>query len=114
MFRKKGEGDYLVFIVRADRQWSVQHATFSGDGWRQLESGHSSAINFNDPILNALEVYFVGSAAIMYVNDVLLGTADISSVSISGDVAVAYGLYANDLQSTGKFENYEVWGSPYD
>ena len=114
LFRTEEENDYLIFVVTAAREWSVQHATFSGDDWQQLEGGHSSAINFNDPVLNKLEVFFVGSVAMMYVNDVLLGTADISSVNTSGDVAVAYGIYANDLPSTGSFENFEVWGSPYD
>ena len=114
MFRKEGKSDYLVFIVQADRQWSVQHATYSGDDWRRLEGGHSSAINFNDPVLNKLEVFFVGSVAMMYVNDVFLGIADISSVDTSGDVAVAYGIYAEDAPSTAEFENFEVWGSPYD
>ena len=114
LFRTEEENDYLIFVVTAAREWSVQHATFSGDDWQQLEGGHSSAVDFNDPVMNTLEVFFVGSVAIMYVNDVLLGTADISSVNTSGDVAVAYGIYANDLPSTGSFENFEVWGSPYD
>ena len=114
MFRKESENDYLLFMVTAAREWSVQHATYSGDDWRRLEGGHSSAINFNDPVLNKLEVFFVGSVAMMYVNDVFLGTADISSVDTSGDVAVAYGIYADDAASTVEFENFEVWGSPYD
>ena len=114
LFRKAGTSDYLLFGVTSARQWSVQHATFSGDGWQQLEGGHSSAIDFNDPVVNELELFFVGSVAMMYVNDVFLGTADISSVDTSGDVAVAYGIYADDAASTVEFENFEVWGSPYD
>ena len=114
LFRTEQENDYLIFVVTAAGQWSVQHATFSGDDWQQLESGHSDAIDFNDPVVNELELFFVGSVAMMYVNDVLLGTADISSVNTSGDVAVAYGIYADDAQSTADFENFEVWGSPYD
>ena len=113
-FRAEGEKDYLIFMVTSERLWSIQHATYSGDDWQQLEGGHSSAIIFNDPILNTLELFFVGSLAVMYVNEEFLGTADISSVNTSGDVAVAYGIYANDLPSTGSFENFEVWGSPYD
>ena len=114
LFRKEGENDYLLFMVTAAREWSVQHATYSGDDWRKLGGGHSSAINFNDPVLNKLELFFVGSVAMMYVNSVFLGTADISSVQASGDVVAAYGLYANDAASTADFENFEVWGSPYD
>ena len=111
LFRTERENDYFIFVVTAAGQWSVQHATFSGDGWQQLEGGHSDAIDFNDPVVNELELFFVGSVAMMYVNDVLLGTADISSVNTSGDVAVAYGIYADDAQSTAEFENFEVWGS---
>ena len=114
MFRKVRESDYLNFAVTSDRRWLIWHATYLGGDWQQLEGGHSPAINFNDPVLNTLEVFFVGSVAMMYVNDVLLGTADISSVNTSGDVAAAYGIYANDDHSTSNFENFEVWGSPYD
>ena len=49
----------------------------------------------------------------MYVNDVLLGTADISSVNTSGDVAVAYGIYADDAQSTGKNSKTSRCGVPH-
>ncbi len=114
LFREEVASDYIAFIVTSDRQWSVQHATVSGDTWRQLEGDQSSNINFNDPVLNKLEVFYDGNVAMMYVNDVFLGTADISSVDTSGDVAVAYGFYADDAQSTAEFENFEVWGSPYD
>ena len=110
MFRKELENDYLVFRITADRQWSVQHATDSGDNWQRLDGGHSPVINFNDPVLNTMEVFFVGSVAMMYVNNVFLGTADISSVQASGDVVAAYGLYANDAAGTADFENFEVWG----
>ena len=48
-----------------------------------------------------MEVFFVGSVAMMYVNDVFLGTADISSVNTSGDVSVAYGIYADDARKYG-------------
>ena len=111
LFRTEGENDYFIFVVTAAREWSVQHATYSGDDWQQLEGGHSSAININDPVLNRMEVFFVGGVAMIYVNDVFLGTADISSVNTSGDVSVAYGIYAEDAPSTAEFENFEVWGS---
>ena len=100
--------------MASDRQWSVQHATITGESWEVLEEGHSSAINFNDPVVNMLELFFVGSVAIMYVNGEFLRTADISSIDAPGDVAVAYGIYADDPPSTAEFENFEVWGSPYD
>ena len=114
LFRKEGENDYLLFMVTAAGNWSVQHATYSGNDWQQLEGGHSSAININDPVLNRMEVFFVGGVAMIYVNDVFLETANISSVNMSGDVSVAYGIYAEDAPSTAEFENFEVWGSPYD
>ena len=114
MFRKEGENDYLLFGITAERQWSVQQPNYSGDDWQRIEGGGSPVINFNDPVLNTVEVFYIGGVAMMYVNDVLLGTADISSVNTSGDVATAYGIYANDLPSTGSFENFEVWGSRYD
>ena len=113
-FRKKREGDYLVFLVDSDGWWSVQHATITGESWTVLEEGNSQAVNLNDPILNTLELFFVGSVAMMYVNSEFLGTADISSIQTSGDVTVAYGIYANDLPGTAEFENFEVWGSPFD
>ena len=113
-FRKESDGDYLVFFVASDSWWSVQHATITGESWTVLEEDHSSAVNFNDPVLNTLELFYVGSVAMMYVNDEFLGTADISSIQTSGDVTVAYGIYANDIPGTAEFENFEVWGSPYD
>ena len=113
-FRKERGGDYLVFFVTSDGWWSVQHATITGESWTVLEEGHSSAINFNDPVLNTLELFFVGSVAMLYVNNEFLDTADIGSILTSGDVAVAYGIYADDLTSTAEIENFEVWGSPYD
>ena len=113
-FRRESGGDHLVFFVTSDSWWSVQHATITGESWSVLEEGYSSAINFNDPVLNTLELFFVGSVAMMYVNDEFLGTADIGSIQTSGDVTVAYGIYANDIPGTAEFENFEVWGSPYD
>ena len=114
LFRTKGENDFLTFSLDSDRIWSIDHATYSGNEWQQLEGGQSSAVKFNDPALNQLELFFAGDLAIVYVNDVFLETADISPVNVSGDVAVAYGIYQDDLPSTAEFENYEVWGSPYD
>lgn len=111
-FRNEGEGDYLVYFVTSDARWSVEHATISGEDWSPLGEGHSSAINFNDPVLNTLELFFVGSVAMMYVNDEFLGTADINSIQTAGDVSAAYGIYANDLPGTGRFDGFEVWGSP--
>lgn len=114
LFRTKGESDYLLFAVTDAQLWTLQHASFSGDSWQELEGDYSSAINFNDPVLNQLELFFIGDVAIMYANNSILGTADIDSVKLSGDVAVAYGVYKDDFLSTAKFENFEVWGSPYD
>ena len=65
LFRKEGENDYLLFMVTAAGNWSVQHATYSGNDWQQLEGGHSSAININDPVLNRMEVFFVGGVAMI-------------------------------------------------
>ena len=84
LLRAEAESDYLVFMVTSDRRWSVQHATDSEKSWIVLEEGHSSAINFNDPVLNRLEILYVDSIAVIYVNGVFLGTADISSVNTSG------------------------------
>ena len=114
LFRTKGKSDYLLFAVTNAQFWTLQHATVSGDDWQELKGDYSSAINFNDPIQNRLELFFIDDVAIAYANDVLLGTADIRAVDMSGDVQIAYGVLANDLRSTAEFENFEVWGSPYD
>ena len=110
MFRKRGEEDYLVFGVASSGYWTVNHATYSGEDWVQLQSGNSHEIDVKDPVLNRLEVFFISEVAMVYVNGLLLGTADIGSVMTTADVRVAYGIYRNDDHSTARFEEFTVWG----
>ena len=110
MFRKRGEEDYLIFRVASSGYWTVDHATYSGEDWVQLQSGSSNEIDVNDPILNRLEVFFIGEVAMVYANGLLLGTADIGSVMTPADVRIAYGIYRNDDHSTARFEEFTVWG----
>ena len=94
--------------------WKVSHATRSGDDWRTLEQGYSREIDVDNPILNRIEVFYVGEVAIVYVNDQSLGAVDIGSISGSGDVMVGYGVYRDDDHSTAKYENFVVYGLPSD
>ena len=86
MFRKRGREDCLLFYIHSWGTWKVSHAARSGDDWQTLKQGYSSEIDVDNPILNRIEVFYVGEVAILYVNDRLLGVADINSVSGSGDV----------------------------
>ena len=112
MFRDRGREDYLIFHVSSSRLWWVSHATRSGENWQTLEEGYSMEIVIDEPILNRLEVFFVGNVAFVYVNGHSLGVVDISSVPGSGDVSLTYGIYADDEQSTAGYENFVVWGLP--
>ena len=112
MFRKRGREDYLLFSILSWGAWDVVHATYSGADWRYLEQGFSSEIDVDNPIVNRIEVFYMGEAAVVYVNGQLLGAADISAVSGSGDVMVAYGVYTDDDRSTGQYENFVVYGLP--
>ena len=68
LFRKRDQDDYLVFRVQSNGAWLVSHATLSGDGWQSLEVGYSGHIDVDDPILNRVEVFFIGHVAMLYVN----------------------------------------------
>ena len=106
MFRQRGREDYLAFHITHRGFWDVSRATYSGEGWRTLADGFSTA----DPVRNRIEALFVGGAAIVYVNGEELGAADISAIPHSGDVSAAFGIYANDERGTARYENFEVWG----
>ena len=110
MFRKEEENDYLIFHVSSSGLWRVAHATYSGGDWQDLEGSYSDEIDIKHPTLNRLEILFIGGVAIVYVNGRELGTADISSITTSGDVRVAYGIYKGDDPSTARFEEFTVWG----
>ena len=112
MFRKRGGDDYLAFHVSHLGLWEVSRATRSGDGWRTLAGGFAPSVDADAPIRNRLEALFVGSVAIVYANGVRLGSADISAVPHSGDVSVAYGVYAEDERGAARYEGFEVWGMP--
>ena len=112
IFRKRGREDYLLFYIHSWGLWKVSHATISGDDWRTLVQGYSSEIDVDNPILNRIEVFYAGEVAIIYVNDRVLGIADIGSVSGSGDVMVAYGISRDDDESTAQYENFVVYGLP--
>ena len=114
MFRKRGREDYLIFRISSWGTWTVSHATTSGDGWQTLVQGYSSEIDVDNPILNRIEVFYVGEVAVVYVNDQVLGIADISSISGSGDVMVAYGVQRDDDNTTAQYENFVVYGLPPD
>ena len=114
MFRKRGREDYLLFYIHSWGLWKVSHATRSGDDWRTLEQGYSREIDVANPILNRIEVFYVGEVAIVYVNDQSLGEVDISSISGSGDVEAAYGVYRGDDHSAAQYENFVVYGLPSD
>ncbi len=111
-FRSVDEEDYLVFRIISSGWWRVSYATDSGEGWRTLEEGYSLDIDVDDPILNRLEVLFIGEVAAVYVNDKLMGTANISSVPGSGDIKLGHGYSNVDSYSAAQYENYTVWGNP--
>ena len=111
MFRKHGREDYLIFFISSLSFWAVKHAVYSGD-WEDIELDWHMGIDVDVPILNRLEVFYVGQVAIVYVNDQALGTVDISSISRTGDVRIAYGIYGSDDHSTAQYENFVVYGLP--
>ena len=112
LFRSKNRDDRLVFRITSTSWWSVDLATHSGEGWQSLEDGYSNHIDLNDPILNRIEIFFIGQVAMMYVNGHSLGSADIGAVTGSGDIKLAYGIYRDDDHTTARFEAFTVWGSP--
>ena len=114
MFRKRGREDYLIFSIHSSGAWAVSHATFSGDNWQTIEQGYSSKIEVDGPMENRIEVFYAGEVAVVYVNGQILGTADISAISGSGDVTAAYGIYRGDDRSIAQYENFVVYGLPSD
>ena len=114
IFREREGEDRLIFSVHSWEAWEVVHAPKSGGDWRTLEHGYSSEVDVDDPILNRIEVFYMGEAAVAYANGQALGTADIGAISGSGDVGVAYGIYSDDEVSVGQYENFVVYGLPAD
>ena len=112
MFRKREREDYLLFRISSSGSWEVNHATASGDDWRDITQGYSSEIDVDNPIANRIEVFYMGEVAVAYVNGQVLGAVDISAISESGDVMVAYGIYRNNDHSTAQYENFVVYGLP--
>ena len=110
LFRETDEDDFLAFRVESEGSWIVSRVPRSADEWETLEEGSSAWITVAQPVVNRLEIFFIGSIAILYVNDQLLGTADIGSVLTSGDVEFGYGFYQDDDLSTARFEDFTVWG----
>lgn len=110
LFRIKHQEDFLTFTVTSESSWDVSRATQSGEDWETLMEGYSNQIDVDAPVLNRMEIFFVGHIAIMYVNDHLLGTANIEPVTTSGDVEFGYGIYIDDDPSTVRFEEFTVWG----
>ena len=105
------ESDYLVFHINDHSQWSVEHATDSGDSWQELGGGRSNAISVTRPISNHLEVFFSGNHAYVYVNGrSFLGYAYIGSVIGTGDVSVLFGIFQDDDSATVRFKDFNVWG----
>lgn len=50
--------------------------------------------------------------AVAYVSDQVIGAADTGSISGSGDVIAAYGIYSGGDHSAGQYENFVVYGLP--
>lgn len=106
------DNGYPIFLVNKRSQWSIQHATYSGEGWQELGGGRSNSIDVTRPVSNHLEVYFAGSVAYVYVNGESLGPVDISSVVGNGDVTVMFGIFQDDDSATARFKDFNVWGIP--
>ena len=102
--------DFLIFNVRQHSVWSVGHATYLGDDFRNLDGGRSNAIDVTRPISNHLEVFFLGRVAYLYVNGEYLGYVDISAVPENVDVAVMFGIFHEDDSATAQFKDFSVWG----
>ena len=102
---------YPIFLVNKHFQWSIQHATYLGEGWQELGGGRSNAIDATGPVYrNHLEVFFTGNVAYVYVNGQSLGYAYIGSVVGIGDVSVMFGIFRNDDSATARFKDFSVWG----
>lgn len=114
LFRKRDREDYLLFSVSSATYWAVEHATVSGENWQTLEEGFAGQVDLDSPILNRLEVFYVGEVAIVYANGRQLGVVNIGvdAVPESGDVRAAYGIHRNNDDSTAQYENFVVYGLP--
>ena len=114
LFRQRDREDNLIFLISSSAWWMVEQATVSGENWRTLEEGFSGQIDLDPPILNRLEVFFVGDVAIVYANGQQLGVADIGADGVpeSGDVGAAYGIFIDDDDSAAQYENFVVYGLP--
>ena len=115
VFRARGEEDYLLFYVSSWAWWTVDRATYWEGDWQTLEEGFAGQIVLDPPILNRLELFYMGEVAIVYANGQRLGVVDIGgvdSVPESGDVEAAYGIYSYDDYGTAQYENFVVYGLP--
>ena len=102
--RTASDPPFLQFVVSSNRRWQV--LTGSDAPYQRLGSGTVSNLNINAGGRNHLIVVGIGTKGWFFVNGDYVATADLSSVTRKGDVAVITGAYAGD-EVSGAVTRYE-------
>ena len=109
IFRDATDDTDILYTIDSYQEWAIYELTDNGE-WPLLSYDSTRHIDVTHPVQNQIEVMFIGSVAILYVNGRTIGSVDITYPEQSGDVRAAFGLFLDDASVSASLENFYVYG----
>ena len=109
IFRDATDETDILYTIDSYQEWAIYELTDDGE-WPLLSYDSTRHIDITHPAQNQIEVMFIGSVAILYINGRTIGSVDITYPEQSGDVRAAFGLFLDDDSVSASLENFYVYG----
>ena len=99
----------VAYTIDHYQEWAIYELT-NADDWPLLSYDSNSHIDIAHPVQNQIEIMFIGSVAVLYVNGWTIGSVDIPYPEQSGDVRAAFGLFHDDDATSATLDSFYVYG----
>ena len=109
IFRDATDETDILYTIDSYQEWAIYELTDDGE-WPLLSYDSTRHIDITHPAQNQIEVMFIGSVAVIYVNGRTIGSVDITYPKQSGDIRAAFGLFYDDDSISASLENFYVYG----
>lgn len=113
IFRGADGATGVAYTIDSYQEWAIYELT-DADDWPLLSYDSNSHIDIAHPVQNQIEVMFIGSVAVLYVNGLTIGSVDIPYPEQSGDVSAAFGLFYDDDATSAALDSFYVYGFDID
>ena len=111
LLRNSGFGTYHVILVRSNGYWEHNQSLGSVEEIQYLDSDYSRHISIREGEYNVIMVSISGNEGVLFVNDEMVATLDLSGLMREGKVSAIASYYTTDgiAGYSTRFEDLKIW-----